>query len=339
MVLIWRALVWIVGSLSLAALLGPVYGVRLTPILHNVVAAYDHLATAMLAPIGSWVTMLVTPIHDTIGGGQHLLPHWPHVLVVVLLHLLPSIDATYGVGGWTAGALWCAQAIAALLLTLPIAAYVGAAPFLKTGSQEGFFVGALMSAALAVSWIALYSGSDEPGDEAEAARLEERQRWSEWNTMVLGVGMATGLTVILILMLGLLLKLIDESAAYNLAFGVGMVLLVAGGIVGIYRMLFEPDDEPEFSSATAVVSTISMGIGLMLVADSVSPQFTGYPLLYLWLFIAGIPIAGGYYLIRKKLGELTGRPTAVAESGTPALGMFILGSVAIVFLDLFASRV
>lgn len=342
MIALWRGVVWVIGSLSVAVLLREAFQLRLVAPLQAALDGYDRVLAIALAGVEPGVAALLQPLHAAIGGGVRLYPHWSHVFLVAVLHMAPRVDARYGVGGGVAGVLWCAHAIAALALSLVCAAYVGAAPFVAGASNEGFFVGVFVAAAFCISVIANNWQAD---DEAALARKEASdRRWSRWfarNSIVFGFLVAFSLAIIGLGMIGLIMGVVDQDEAGYVLVGLLLLWVALSFVRFIFYLLFVPPDETDDLVAgngmVTNVAIMAMFLVLLPLADQISPR-AGIRAVALALFLAALPIAAIYYAGRNAIGRLIGRNDGyVGALGPPALGVFIAGGAAILFANVIAT--
>jgi hypothetical protein len=339
MLALWRGLIWTLGSLSVAVLLREVFDVGLVQPLHQALAAYDAGVATALARVEPWLTPLLPLLDATVDGGTTLYPHWTHVFLVALLHMLPRIDANYGVGGIAAGAVWCLQALAALALALVVAAYVGAAPFIAVASAEGLFIGVFIASAFCISAVANFRDSDEPED-VRAERDEAAQRWWDRSRVVQDFGIAFILAIVLVVMIGLTTGWLDEASAEHMLI-VFVLLWVATILVRwIYEFLFSPRDEfDDFLATNSFVMNIallSMFVALMPLADLLTPR-AGWRVVAYVALLAALPVAALFHAGRGAIGRLIGQGAKLEPPATPALGVFLAGGAAILFANFLAS--
>jgi hypothetical protein len=339
MIALWRGLVWTLGSLSVAVLLREAFDVGLVQPLHQALAAYDAGVAAAHAPVEPWLTPLLPLLSAAVDGGTTLYPHWTHVFLVALLHMLPRIDATYGAGGIAAGAVWCLQAIAALALALVVAAEVGAAPFIAVASAEGLFIGVFVASALCISAVANFRDSEEPED-VRAARDEAVQRWWARYSVARAFGFAFILAIVLVVMVGLMTGWLDREGAERTLIVFVLLWFLTVLVRWIYAMLFAPRDEvDDFLAANGLamnVALLSMFVALMPLADYLTPQ--AGVLAVVWVaFLAAMPVAALFHAGRGAIGRLIGQGAKLEPPATPALGIFLAGGAAILFANFLAS--
>lgn len=328
MVAVWRGLVWIVGSLSVAVLLGQAFDTPLMTPLRPAFDAYDAALARLLAPLAPWLSDLLGAMSGLVGSGAGLYPHWTHLFVAAALHMAPRLDATFGVGGAAGGVLWCLQLAGALVLAAVLAAYAGSAPsFAVPNSQIGFVVGVFLSTAAWISAIANWQDVEIAEDE-RAEKLEAARRWRLIDSTISASGVLVVLAMICIGMVGLMLGLMAARTAQTLLIALVALWVIAVLIRWLALWPFEPNDPDDGflpgGGIIAVVAWTAIATAVAALADALSLR-SGASLIGFALVLAAVPIVGAYYAADAAIGRLIGRSPEASRAATPALGVFIFG--------------
>jgi hypothetical protein len=173
-----RGLVWLTGSLSVAVLLQSVLRLEVTAEIAALLAGFEGLVAASAPIVMPAVDLVLLSVDDALGSGAALHPHWPLVFLVVLLHLLPRLDATYGVARAASGVLWCLQAAGAVLGAVVVAAVLGAAPLLGDNLTANFlFLVFIMSELISNAWGDFGGAFAERAGEIETGEKRGEVTW------------------------------------------------------------------------------------------------------------------------------------------------------------------
>lgn len=333
MVAVWRGLVWIVGSVSVAVLLVRAFDTPLAPPLRPAADAYDAAIAQILSPLAPWLSALLGSVNGLAGSGALLHPHWTHIFVAASLHMAPRVDATFGVGGVAAGVLWCLQLTGAMVLAAILAVYVASVPaFAVPNSAAGFVVGVFLAAAAWISALANWQDVEMPDDE-RAEKAEANARWWTLDSIISGYSVAFVLAMICAGMVALMMGWLDAETARMLLVLVVVLWVLVVAVRWLVMLSFEPDDPDDgFLRAGGLATTIAWSaivVAAAILADTLSLRSGALP-VGLALALAAVPIVGAYYLADVGISRLTGRsPDAGGRAATPALGMFIIGGGAI----------
>jgi len=328
MVAVWRGLVWIVGSLSLAVLLGQAFDTPLIAPLRPTFDAYDAALAQILAPLAPWLSDLLGAMSGLVGDGARLYPHWTHLFVAGALHMAPRLDATFGIGGAVGGALWCLQLAGALVFAAAMAAYAGSAPALAVpNSQAGFVVGVFLSTAAWISAIANWQDVEIAEDE-RAEKLEAGRPWRLVDSTISASGVLVVLAMICIGMVGLMLGLMVAQTALALLVALVVLWVLAVLLRWLAMWPFEPNDPDDGflrgGGIVTVVAWTAIATAVAALADALSLE-SGASLIGLALVLAALPFVAVYYVADTAVGRLAGRSREASRAATPALGVFVFG--------------
>lgn len=319
MVAIARALVWIFGSLSLAVLYCQARSVRLAPALESVLAAYDNALQTVLAAAAWPINALLPQLPAGVGAGTTLLPHWPHVFLVVVAALFPRLDGNAGT------AVRWSYALVASVVGLAVTVIVGTVPLLAGATVADFVVLGFVSAAFGASVWEEWSAYPKQGSYTE--------NWADWFFFAaLGVGVSgAGLA-----MLGGLISAATARDAWPVVVVLSFVASVVGHVIDAFRDTSRVG-RGLLQAPVAYAVRLALLVGALLLALDMSVAVGG-PSEFLLLL--GAALAGLFGTVVVSVERAVRGAEAVDQDGVlpPSLGVFLLGAAAILAANHYLLR-
>lgn len=333
MLLLWRSLIWVAGSLSVAAIARTAIELPLLPLFATVLESYDRTLRLVLNPLTPVVSALLPAADDALGSGAALQPYWPHLLLVAGLHMAPQAGGDQC--GARVRALWWAQILGAIGGAIGAAAVLGGAPLLSANIAPVFIMAVLIACELIVNVAGdLGSGLVDRVAEFETGDVKRPVTWR--SILRYSAGSIVTLTVIMIVTLYFFVRSAswDMLCAYfwvPLLAYVGMVALVI-----VWALIRRPREEapmlrrgffeaPMTHIARAALAMALFGVTMLFSASGESPRRGTRRMMILVLALA-LPIASLFIVARLGVNWLLGRDVEDQPPPQPStLGVFLIG--------------
>jgi hypothetical protein len=278
-----RAIIWILGSLSVATLAASMLQLRMSSPVGVLLQQYDQAIQRAASLLQSLAVPVQHQLAAVVGSNPSLYPHWPHLFLVFALQFLPRAEPFPGWNNGSEQLVKVLQGLSGIAAALVIALCIGSAPTLFGEFAPQFFLFAAAMTfyiqARAANWPIHVGTLDSegmlpafappPGDEPDEA--------SHWSFQAIFA--ATGTIAFALAFLAVEGGLIPEDIIVRSTAKVGIAvctvlwvawclsMYVPGVDVGLERLLGNPGDVGAARlSALSRLSLLAAAAGLCFLS-------------------------------------------------------------------------